>query len=1249
MVRDPGRPMIYATTSVNTVIAINTTTLTMTEVAMGTAPSGLDISPDGTKLYVANSGATAPGISIIDLTTFQVSGGLTTPFQTRSVVSGLNGHLYICGTYSNPIVQLDSTTGAVQATLKSISDSIDKIQRTPDRTKLFGVNFGISPSSLYAMDISGSTVTLTQSSPFDTVGENGEDLIISPDGSALVFPNGGGQANYEIFLIPTSNISGVIGSFHLGPYPVDGAFSPDGALFYTAPNASNKIQAWSTSTFRLLGTASATDLGRMITDQTGKYLFAGTTSYPGPGTLKVYSTGAGVYPFITSNLNLTVDAGLPVHYPLTANLAGVTWSATGLPAGLTLDSSSGLITGKTSVGGSFTANISATLPGGGTTTAKLSISVTVLPTTVPAAGATIATFGRNILTMIRDRNRPLIYAATGDGTVLAINTNSLLPVWEIPVGSILGDMDISLDGTRLYVANSRSTSQGIAVIDLDARQALAPVPTPFLTSSVTAGLNGHLYILPAQEEGAITQIDSTTGAVQASVGWSSVDVYSGKLLRSLDAKTLFYGDFGLSPSELYALDISGATLKLTQKTPFDTVGENGEDLILNADGSALIYPNGGGQSGYQIALISTSNINSVLGLYNVSAYPTNGAFSPDGSTFYADPATQTAVQIWNAKTFTKTGSFPATYLDHLLVDNSGSYLFATVDTPYGGGTPSLIVYATGQGAPPVITGSSSLTVDENAPVNFTLSPAQSGLLWSSANLPAGLALDRQSGVITGAVATPGTYNIQVTALGAGGHTAQGTLNLTVLTSLTVQVSGNGAVSGASAGVNWVALGSAYTLTATPDPLNRFTSWTGSVTSPNTTISGTVTADMTITANFAPIPTLTVNVVGPGTIPQAFLGTTTPDLGSLITIPATAAAGAEFLGWSGDIVSSQYTLSFTLTKPTVITANFVALASFVGSYDFALATPPSSGPPPKLMLVVQPAGNIAGTVIYNGQSFKFSGDFPAATGYTRSFTTKTGQTFALQLALRVDSGTPEITATITTANTSFALDGYRNLPAGQVASRAGKYTFYVPPPAGNETLGYGYGTVNITKSGQVIFSGFLGDGTPLRSVAPLCDAGYVPLDVAPAAGGYLSGIVQFRDVANQSDFDGQLNWKCTDGTQFTVQMLGSKYAPPSSAAGAFHFTSAHVTFAHDGLDQPVAWNVTLGTKNKLTAAAPHGDDFKCTFTPSTGIFAGSAILPGNAGPVTFKGVAFQKNPSAEGYFKSGSAVGCGTFRLDPDAN
>ncbi len=106
----------------------------------------------------------------------------------------------------------------------------------------------------------------------------------------------------------------------------------------------------------------------------------------------------------------------------------------------------------------------------------------------------------------------------------------------------------------------------------------------------------------------------------------------------------------------------------------------------------------------------------------------------------------------------------------------------------GVGTAPLVITVTGGPIPPgpgpgpagspVITSATTATVAPGAAFSYQIAATNSPIAYNAANLPAGLTVSQSSGLVTGTVATAGTYSCQVMALNFVG-VGTSTLTLTV--------------------------------------------------------------------------------------------------------------------------------------------------------------------------------------------------------------------------------------------------------------------------------------------------------------------------------------------------------------------------------------------------------------------------------------------------------------------------------------
>ncbi len=154
------------------------------------------------------------------------------------------------------------------------------------------------------------------------------------------------------------------------------------------------------------------------------------------------------------------------------------------------------------------------------------------------------------------------------------------------------------------------------------------------------------------------------------------------------------------------------------------------------------------------------------------------------------------------------------------------------------------------------------------------------------------------------------------------HTITATFDLNAY-ALAVDIVGDGAVTRAPDQPTYQH-GDVVTLTATPNAGSYFWQWTGDASGILTQTTVLMDANKVVTATFSTTPptyyTLTMSIAGNGVITPA-VGAHIYVSGTSVTLRATPAAGWQFDGWTGDLVSSASPAQVVVDANKEVTATF----------------------------------------------------------------------------------------------------------------------------------------------------------------------------------------------------------------------------------------------------------------------------------------------------------------------------------------
>ena len=234
----PGAPdgsKLYAAAGGNDKVRVYTRAgAQLTEIApitvpKGSFPSGLAISSDGSRLFVANNGSGA--LSAVDTATGKVLGAVATgpnPFTVGLTADGRTAYVSNWGT--NTVSAVDTATMTVRKTLQVGSHPTAIIRNPATGEMLVAVTdadkvVGIAP----ATDSITRTIDLA---PYHNapVGSSPQGLDITPDGKTLYVANAGNNAVAVVDLARTSGQQDkVAGLIPTGWYPTTVTLTQDGS------------------------------------------------------------------------------------------------------------------------------------------------------------------------------------------------------------------------------------------------------------------------------------------------------------------------------------------------------------------------------------------------------------------------------------------------------------------------------------------------------------------------------------------------------------------------------------------------------------------------------------------------------------------------------------------------------------------------------------------------------------------------------------------------------------------------------------------------------------------------------------------------------------------------------------------------------------------------------------------------------------------------------------------------------------
>jgi YVTN family beta-propeller protein len=222
-----------------------TNTVTSTS-PLGTLPFGIAITPDGSKAYIVDSmvgGISTPNIQLVDIATGtvldQFNAGAV-PFAIAMTPDG--SKLYVTDTNATVVAAVATATNTVTSFIP-VGNGPAGIAMAPDGSKVYSVNTGDDAVSV--IDTATDTVTMTIPVGINPFGDQ-----VTPDGRHVWVAN---QTENTVSVIDTATQT-VTATILVGKNPANISFTPDSRTAYVTNFADDTVSVVDTAA----GTVTAT-------------------------------------------------------------------------------------------------------------------------------------------------------------------------------------------------------------------------------------------------------------------------------------------------------------------------------------------------------------------------------------------------------------------------------------------------------------------------------------------------------------------------------------------------------------------------------------------------------------------------------------------------------------------------------------------------------------------------------------------------------------------------------------------------------------------------------------------------------------------------------------------------------------------------------------------------------------------------------------------------------------------------------
>jgi hypothetical protein len=591
---------------------------------------------------------------------------------------------------------------------------------------------------------------------------------------------------------------------------------------------------------------------------------------------------ASTSPVITSQPSVTGQAGSTFSYQITASNTPTSFALTSgtLPAGLTLNPSTGLISGTPTQSGQSTVWIAATNGQGQGLSLGLvlNIAASAAAPAITSNGTVTAQVGTPLNFQVIATNAPTAYSATTLPAGLSFN-----PVTGAITGTPTAPTTSPVSVTLTAVNNAGTSAPATLQISV-APAALAPAVTSPTTAAGKVGVAFSYQVTAAPTATGFTAaalpaglaIDAGSGIISgtpttAGVYAVSLQAGNGSGTGAAMVLNLVIAPSAQSPSVTSAAGVAGTVGQTLTYTivaapgPITSYSVNGtlpSGLALNSSTGVITgTPSEPGQTTVTLTVANSAGtslpqtiIFSIAPVANVPVITSASAAS--GTVGAAFSFTITATHVPSSTPFDPSVTLDAVNLPPGLSVNPSTGQI--LGTPTAAGTYSASVVGTnanGQGNPttltitiapalnaPTVTSAAAASAQVGTAFTYQIAATNSPTSYAALNAPAWLTVNSQSGGLSGTPTDPGSGTVQLAATNSAG-----TGPATVLTISIAPAANTPVVTSARTASGTVGTSFSYTIAASLSPTGyRATGLPGGLSLAGAVISGTPTSSGTFT-------------------------------------------------------------------------------------------------------------------------------------------------------------------------------------------------------------------------------------------------------------------------------------------------------------------------------------------------------------------------------------------------------------------